>query len=105
MDILTVTPLENGTPGFRLVGELDMSTAPIFAEALAQVDPDAPLTLDLSELTFIDSTGVQAIFAHALSTERKLVLDCPSPEIMRTLEILGISRHSQLDVRPAATAG
>jgi anti-anti-sigma factor len=104
MDLLTVIPLENGSPGFRLVGELDMSTAPVFAEALAQVDPDVPLTLDLSELTFIDSTGVQAIFAHALSADRKLVLDSPSPEIVRTLEILGIAGHSQLDVRPAARA-
>ena len=101
VEILPLVPLENDTTGFRLVGELDLSTVPALAEALSDLDPDQQITLDLSELTFIDSSGVQAIFEHALSGERKLVLANPSNEVVRTLEILGIKEHPQLDVTTA----
>jgi anti-sigma B factor antagonist len=104
VDILSLIPLEDGTPGFRLVGELDLSSAPALTEAVGELEVDNgdPVVLDLSELTFIDSSGIHAIFTQALAREGKLVLANPSPEIVRTLEILGIADHPQLQLRTDA---
>lgn len=78
-----------------------MSTAPRLSDALAELESDGEVVLDLQELTFIDSTGIHAIFTHALSRAGRppLVLANPSHEVLRTLEILGIADHPQLDVR------
>jgi anti-anti-sigma factor len=100
VDILTLIPLDDGVPGFRLVGELDLSSAPALTDALGELEIDnGDLVLDLRELTFIDSSGIHAIFTQALAREGKLVLANPSPEIVRTLEILGIADHAQLQLR------
>lgn len=56
---------------FQLRGELDMGTAPIFKEEVIAVMPEnGPITLDLSGLTFLDSSGIHAIHeaANALDT-------------------------------------
>jgi anti-sigma B factor antagonist len=98
MDLLTLIPLENGVAGFRLVGELDMSSAPALTDALGELETDGSVVLDLQELTFIDSAGIHAIFTHAAARKGKLVLANPSPEIVRTLEIRGIADHAQLHV-------
>jgi catechol 2,3-dioxygenase-like lactoylglutathione lyase family enzyme len=52
------------------------------------------VTLDLSELTFIDSTGVGAILEHAGSLDgAKLVLSDPSAMSRRICEIVGMQEH------------
>jgi anti-anti-sigma factor len=101
MDLLTLIPLEDGVAGFRLVGELDLSTAPTLTEALGELEADGSIVLDLQELTFIDSSGIHAIFTQAVAREGQLVLTNPSAEIVRTLEIMGITDHPQLHVRTA----
>jgi anti-anti-sigma factor len=101
MDLLTLIPLENGVTGFRLVGELDLSSAPALADALGELDIDGPVVLDLQELTFLDSSGIHAILTHAVTREGRLVLANPSPEIVRTLEIMGIAGHAHVHVRTA----
>jgi anti-sigma B factor antagonist len=98
MDLLTLIPLEDGVTGFRLVGELDLSSAPALTDALSELETDGSVVLDLQELTFIDSSGIHAIFTQAAAREGKLVLANPSPEIVRTLEIMGIADHAQLHV-------
>jgi anti-anti-sigma factor len=104
LELLTLIPLNEGTTGFRVVGELDMSTAPKLSDALAELESEGEVVLDLQELTFIDSTGIHVIFTHALSRAGgpPLVLANPSHEIMRTLEILGLAAHPQLEVRTAS---
>jgi anti-anti-sigma factor len=101
MDLLTLIPLENGVAGFRLVGELDLSSAPVLTDALGELETDGSVVLDLQELTFIDSSGIHAIFMHAVGREGQLVLANPSPDVVRTLEIMGIADHAQLQVRTA----
>ena len=44
----------------RLTGELDLVSEPVLADALAQGDGQ-PLRIDLSELAFMDSTGLRAL--------------------------------------------
>ena len=99
MDLLTLIPLEDGVAGFRLVGELDLSTAPVLTDALGELETDGSIVLDLRELTFIDSSGIYAIFTQAKAREGQLVLANPSAEVVRTLEIMGIADHPRLQVR------
>lgn len=102
MDLLTLIPLED-VPGFRLVGELDLSTVPVLTDALEELETDGSVVLDLLELTFIDSSGVQALFVQAMAREGPLVLANPSVEVVRTLEIMGITDHPRLQVQTASS--
>ena len=55
----------DGVAVFEVEGELDLSNAEELAEALSEAvaeDPDSML-VDLSAVSFIDSSGIRAIFA------------------------------------------
>jgi len=59
-------------------------------------------TLDLSELVFIDSSGLHAIEEIASRQNGNgppLILSGASPGVMRLLEITDLDRHPGLDVR------
>jgi anti-sigma B factor antagonist len=76
-------------------GELDMAAAPAFEQALfARVDGHGPLILDLSEVSFIDSTAIGAMLSvrrHAeLKRERFAIVCAPDGEIERTLLSMGL---------------
>jgi anti-sigma B factor antagonist len=79
----------------RLLGELDMSTAPQFSEELLRLaEAGSPkITVDLSELVFIDSTGLSVLIA-ALKRLRQqggdMALRSPSPSTRKVLEITGL---------------
>ena len=54
-------------------GEIDISTVPMLSEALHQAleqNPPRAITIDLSEVTFIDASGL-----HALLSAQELGLD------------------------------
>jgi anti-sigma B factor antagonist len=80
-----------------LGGELDLCTAPRLAEALSQVTAGAALViLDLSGLTFVDSTGLQVILnarAQLSAAGGRLVLVPGGPQVRRIFEITGIARR------------
>ena len=65
---LEITRLERET-GLRLAGELDLRTAPQLTEAFASIRSNGQAKLDLSELTFIDSSGLHAILGVASSVD------------------------------------
>ena len=74
-----------------VAGDLDMAGAPVLDAALRALDV-ADLRIDLSEVTFLDSSGVNVIVA-ALNDRHDhggLVLSAVSPRARRTLEISGI---------------
>ena len=75
-----------------LVGELDMATAEGFpAEGLANLDGQRDLILDVSELTFLDSTGIRALLELArLTAPKGVVLRNPRPNVDAVLEIVEI---------------
>ena len=56
-----------------LSGELDIATAPELDEAIAGVceNGESAVVLDLSRLTFMDSTGLQAILAADKLCEKR----------------------------------
>jgi anti-sigma B factor antagonist len=84
----------------RLSGEFDMSSVDTFrlaAETL--VDPDREIALDLTELTFIDSSGIRAILTMAQEIGAKgVVLRNPQPNVRRVLDLIGIEGRSGIRV-------
>ena len=86
----------------RLVGELDLATAPVLREALRAVN-GKPVTLDLADLTFIDSTGLHVIVQFAGSTDGsgRVRLVNVSPEIARIFDITSLSDHARLEITAA----
>lgn len=66
----TTSRRPDGTPVLAVRGEIDMSNADTFAESLADVVADArttatAVTVDLTAVTYLDSGGLAALFAHA----------------------------------------
>ena len=81
----------------RLLGELDMSTAPRLRDELVRLTSDGArlVTLDLSDLAFIDSTGLSVLIT-ALKRLRQqggdLTLRSPTPGTRKVLEITGLTQ-------------
>jgi anti-anti-sigma factor len=77
----------------ELSGELDVATAPTLSERLdgaMDESDDAHLIVDLSNLAFMDSTGLQVILSatRRLGREhRRLVLACSPGPILRLLAV------------------
>ena len=83
---LTITPATDGL-GLRLIGEVDLATAPVLAEALDELVRGAgDVHLDLAELQFVDVSGASVVVAAAaaLGAGRTLVLHRP-PEVLNQI--------------------
>jgi anti-anti-sigma factor len=77
---------------FILRGELDASTSQGLSEHLVG-PPGCLIVADLSELTFIDSSGLGAIHSArraAIDNGGNLVVCRPTPTVYRVLEITGL---------------
>jgi anti-sigma B factor antagonist len=73
-------------------GELDMAHASTVAETLdALADTERPLIVDLSDLTFIDSSGIHAIL-RPRPQQGLVILVCPPGNIQRVLSVTKIDR-------------
>ncbi len=87
--------LGHGEAVVAVRGELDMSTAPELSRSLADVLDEHPqrVTLDLGDLSFIDSTGLTLLVKtshHLKEHEGALQLTHPTPPVRRVLEIVGL---------------
>jgi anti-anti-sigma factor len=85
-----------------VTGELDVSTVTTLERAVARrLDGQGgAFYLDLSALSFMDSSGAHALVRlHHRLTDlgRQLVVDSPTPQVRRVLEILGLDQ--MIDVR------
>ena len=80
----------------RLLGELDMATAGRLSEELGRLATDGArlVTVDMSDLAFIDSTGL-SVFITGLKHLRQqggdLALRSPTPGTRKVLEITGLT--------------
>lgn len=82
-------------------GEIDVATAPDLGVALATISTSTEARLDLSQVTFIDSSGLRILVAEHLRRGRagqRLVIDNPSKRVVKLLEVTGLME--QFDVRP-----
>jgi anti-anti-sigma factor len=77
-------------------GELDIATAPELVNLLARMRRHGhPVTVDLAEVTFMDSTGLTTLMdAHTQARENgwSFSLRRPSPSVRRVFELAGVSR-------------
>ena len=96
-----VIQIDQGSSVLRLVvsGELDIATAPdleaAFDQALAS-DPQS-IEVDLSQVTFIDSTGIRLLLLISERGDGRVGL-IPGAQVDRVIEITGMrSRLPLLD--------
>jgi anti-anti-sigma factor len=97
------TPLriESVERGGRLVlvveGELDIATASVMDEALVRArGTDAPrIVVDLSAVSFIDSTGLHVLIKHACAQESRgrIGVTEGSPQVQRLFELSGVVHY------------
>jgi anti-anti-sigma factor len=87
--------------GYRLAGELDLLSAPELGAALADLDSDDGVVLDMAELTFIDSSGCNMLveFLRGTGHERRIVVLNPSPAVARALDLTGLRLHPNIEIR------
>ena len=78
----------------RLVGELDIATAPALAEALQALEaPCKRIILDLTSLEFIDSTGLRlAVVEHGRSNMDgfEFVIAGATGPVLKVLRLTGL---------------
>jgi anti-sigma B factor antagonist len=88
--MLIITRVSETPLVIRVAGEIDITNAEHFVDRIYEhaEDVDA-LTLDLSELTYFDSTGIAALsrLKHHFGEGLTIV---PSPIVRRAIEIVGL---------------
>ena len=81
----------------KLAGELDLYNAAQVRKALVDACADSPerVVVDLTEVEFIDSTGLGVLIEarRTLPNNRAFLLAAPGLETRRALEISGLDRH------------
>jgi anti-sigma B factor antagonist len=92
-----VATRDGGAVLVRLAGELDLYNAHLVREALLGTLRDSParIVVDLSEVTFIDSTGLGVLIEarSKLGDSARFLLAAPGLEARRALAITGLDRH------------
>jgi anti-sigma B factor antagonist len=110
MDLLAEPITLAGARGLALRGELDLTGAPRIEEQIqsALLEGAGAYVLDLSGLTFMDSTGVNTLLrARSLlgREQRELVVVCPPGAVRRVLDVIGVGDVlAPFDSRDAAAA-
>jgi anti-sigma B factor antagonist len=91
-------------------GEVDVHSAPQLRDRLTQVidGGNKSVVVDLTRLSFIDSTGLGALVAalnHAKGTEAALRVVCSSERVLKLFRITGLDEvFSIYDTVPRAVA-
>jgi len=95
---------DDGTTILALSGELDLRTVSRLEDELSHDDPPVSLVIvDLSQLEFIDSSGLHALLATHRRLQRsggRLVIVRGSPQVQRVLEITGLDRLFEIVEEP-----
>lgn len=96
-DLVRIETLQHGThPLVSLHGELDLSNAHLLRAALEKVPLVSLVAIDMSDLTFIDSTGLGAIAQfgkRVRDADGGLYLVVTRPAIRKVLSITSLDQH------------
>ena len=91
-----------GNDVLRLVGELDLSDAErasrVAAGAIAA--GSGPFVVDLSELTYCDSSGIKVLLEikrRACAAGRTVILRHPHARVRRVLDLAAVTDHFVID--------
>lgn len=90
---------KNGIPLLKIEGDIDLHTCPELRSAVQIALQGSPekLILDLSHVTYIDSTGlgVIALTAKQMSGhEGKIYAVCSQPHIRKVFELSGLQKKN-----------
>lgn len=99
-DILHVSTDTAGSIVVR--GELDISAGPILDDAIRDVSDPGSMTLDLADVTFIDSSGLRSLLnasRRAQAGGGMVRLRGVGPEVQRLLEITGTTDRFHIERR------
>lgn len=94
--------LEDGTRVLTVSGELDLATAPVLGQRVRRPlfwKDVTRVVVDLSEVTFIDSSGTSSLVlshAHAEVLDRELLFVCPNGSVLRRLQTYGLAQRLAL---------
>ena len=99
---LDVEYINDDTTLVRVMGELDLSTSGRIETDLLRLIHEGlgrRLYLDLSQLTFLDSTGLRALWRtrqHAQAAGAQLFISAASDSVMRVLQVTKLDRVFKL---------
>ncbi|GGY80447.1 STAS domain-containing protein [Streptomyces omiyaensis] len=99
--VFTTASAPGGVHLVHLTGEIDHATGDTLRGALRSTGPRPRVVADLSQVTFMDSSGINIlIHAHHELTRAGgwLRLAAPSPAVQRILTIVGLD--AVIDCRP-----
>ena len=84
-----------------LSGELDFEQMDRFAQmTMASVDGQREIVLELSGLSFLDSSGIRAILQFASTVPKGVVLRNPRSNVQQVLQIVDIAAHDSIRLEP-----
>ena len=89
--------------GLRVSGEVDASNAAQLGKALvAETARGGDVILDLADVAFLDSTGLEHLIraARDLEGSGRLILVSPRDPIRRLFELVLLDRRSNVEIRP-----
>jgi len=95
---LTIIHGSDGT--VFLEGELDAYTAPTLESELSDGPTEGDLRLDLSQVSFMDSTGIRAVIKadnELRARDHALVIVSPSPAVLRLLQLTSLDEHLRIE--------
>ena len=105
---LAIVPhYEDGTQRIVLTGELDVSTVPEFNKRMSELRHSGfhSIVLDLSGVTFMDSTGLSAILVAEMQArmrgQRFRVVEGP-PHVNELFRLTGVDNFLEIVSRPRA---
>ena len=104
MTHLTIEQSEsNGRCVLTAVGEIDLASAPDLETRLSQCLGNGPVVVDLSSVSFIDSTGLRVLLAaHSGASDGGLGLVVTDGPVTKLLSITGVDGH--LNIFPSVDA-
>jgi anti-sigma B factor antagonist len=93
------TSLNRGRAVIAVTGEIDMATVDGLNAALAAVVGADEVWVDLTEVGFMDSTGLSALVSGHRALDGRFVVVCPDGAARRALDVSGLDelihvRHS-----------
>jgi anti-sigma B factor antagonist len=100
-DVLSVQVDNDGT--IVVCGDIDIAGGPVLDEALRSQESGALMTLDVYNVSFIDSSGLRSLLnASRRAAERSshVVLRNVGPEVARLLEITGTTERFTIEPKP-----
>jgi anti-sigma B factor antagonist len=82
--------------GLAIAGDIDAATAPTLRAAIraaADTLEAPPLHVDMSDVSFMDSSGLSALIVGYRSVRGGLRVVAPSRQVARVLEVTGTYDH------------